>query len=333
MPNLLELILTPPAGASAHLLDSLPPIRRAFARPTLPIINEQADGYWFRRFAVDRQKDWPAASFRSSDRRATFQLCADPVHLAISGDAVILDATASADLSPEDARSLITHLNAHFAADAMHLSLVSAGEWLLETSRPIDAVTSALPQVHGRSIETHLPQGSEARLLKRIGNEAQMLLHDAAVNLARQGRGQVPINGLWLWGGGQGSGVATPAPALTVYSNAAHVRGIAQAAGAKGRPLPAGATALPFDNAGGKLIIDLDARTGDPHRFTAWLNENWLLPLAQTAARHACEVELTVVLPAATASARMFERDLLRALRRGGLAQSLLRAGHGSIED
>ena len=333
MPNLLEIVVSPPEGVSAPGLDALPLIRSAFARKAVPIISAAADGYWFRRFAVRRQHDWPAASFRSAASGASFRLCADPVHLAIHGDAVTLDATASADLTHEDAQSLIAHLNAHFAADGVRLSLVSIGEWLLESPQPIDASTTPMPQVHGRSIETHLPQGNQARLLKRIGNEAQMMLHEAAVNLARQARGQAPINGLWLWGGGQGSGDATPAAAITVYSNAAHVRGLALAAGAQGRPLPAGATALAFDTADGKLVIDLDARTSDPHRFTAWLNEIWLLPLQQLAAQHSYEVDLTVVLSDATASARMFERDLLRALRRGGLAQSLKRAGHRSVED
>ena len=328
MPNLLEIVVSPPEGVSAPGLDALPLIRSAFARKPVPIISAAADGYWFRRFAVRRQHDWPAAAFRSAASGASFRLCADPVHLAIHGDAVTLDATASADLTHEDAQSLIAHLNAHFAADGMRLSLVSIGEWLLESPQPIDASTTPMPQVHGRSIETHLPQGNQARLLKRIGNEAQMMLHEAAVNLARQARGQAPINGLWLWGGGQGSGNATPAAAITVYSNAAHVRGLALAAGAQGRPLPAGATALAFDTADGKLVIDLDARTSDPHRFTAWLNEHWLLPLQQLAAQHSYEVDLTVVLPDATASARMFERDLLRALRRGGLVQSLAHAGH-----
>ena len=333
MPSLIELILTPPAGVSASQLDALPPIRNAFARRQVPIVSVREDENWFRRFAVERQIDWPAALFRGTGERASFQLCADPVHLAINGDAVTLDASASADLSLADAQSLIAHLNAHFAADGMRLLLVSPGEWLLETAQPIDASTTALPQVHGRSIETHLPQGAQARLLKRIGNEAQMLLHEAAANIARQGRGQLPISGIWLWGGGQGDGVATSAPTMTLYSNAAHVRGIAQAAGAQGLPLPAGASALPFAGADGSLIIDLDARTSDAQRFTGWFNEEWLLPLEQLAARHSCDVELTVVLPAATASARLFERDLLRALRRGGLVASLKRAGHGLIED
>ena len=333
MPNLLEIVVSPPEGVSASGLDALPLIRSAFARKAVPIISAAADGYWFRRFAVRRQHDWPAASFRSAASGASFRLCADPVHLAIHGDAVTLDATASADLTHEDAQSLIAHLNAHFAADGVRLSLVSIGEWLLESPQPIDASTTPMPQVHGRSIETHLPQGAQARLLKRIGNEAQMLLHEAAANIARQGRGQLPISGIWLWGGGQGDGVATSAPTMTLYSNAAHVRGIAQAAGAQGLPLPAGASALPFAGADGSLIIDLDARTSDAQRFTGWFNEEWLLPLEQLAARHSCDVELTVVLPAATASARLFERDLLRALRRGGLVASLKRAGHGLIED
>lgn len=333
MPNLIELVVTPPVGATARVLDALPAIRHAFARRLVPVVSATASEYWFRRFGVQRQHDWPAAVFRAAGPHPTFQLCADPVHLAINGDAVTLDATASADLTQEDAQSLIAHLNAHFAADDMRLSLVSGGEWLLETPRPIAATTTALSQVHGRSIETHLPQGREARLLKRIGNEAQMMLHEAAVNLARQARGQLPINGLWLWGGGEGCGVAATNPAMTLFSNATHVRGMAMATGAQVRHLPCDAAALRLDAGVAIRTIDLDARTNDPQTFPTWLDQTWLLPLAKLAAQSALDCHLTLVLPQVTSTARLFERDLLRALRRGGLVASLERAGHAPLEE
>ncbi len=333
MPNLIELVVTPPAGAGARALDALPAIRQAFARRPVPVISAAACEYWFRRFAVGRQHDWPAAAFRTVGPHARFQLCADPVHLAVNGDAVTLDATAGADLSQEDAQSLIAHLNAHFAADDMRLSLVSSGEWLLEAPRPKAATTTALPQVHGRSIETHLPLGSEAHLLKRIGNEAQMMLHEAAVNLARQARGQLPINGLWLWGGGEDCGVGVSNPAMTLFSNAAHVRGMAMATGAQVRHLPHDTTALFLDNADATRTVDLDARTIDPRIFPTWLEQTWLLPLAKLAAQSALDCDLTLVLPQVTSTVRLFERDLLRALRRGGLVTCLERAGHAPLEE
>ena len=330
---MIELVVTPPAGAGDRALDALPAIRHAFAKRPVPIVGAAADEYWFRRFGVQRQHDWPAAVFRTAGPHATYRLCADPVHLGINGDAVTLDATASADLSLEDAQSLIAHLNAHFAADDMHLSLVGSGEWLLETPRPIAATTTALFQVHGRSIETHLPQGCEARLLKRIGNEAQMVLHEAAVNLARQARGQLPINGLWLWGGGKGCGVAASNPAMTMVSNATHVRGMAMAAGAQMQHLPESAATLALDPAVTLRTIDLDARTIDPHIFPTWLEQTWLRPLEEIAARDALDCHLTLVLPQVTSTARLFERDLLRALRRGGLVARLKRAGHAMLEE
>ena len=333
MPNMIELVVTPPAGAGDRALDALPAIRHAFARRPVPIVSAAACEYWFRRFGVQRQHDWPAAVFRTAGPHATYRLCADPVHLAINGDAVTLDATASADLTRKDAQSLIAHLNAHFAADDMRLSLVSCGEWLLETPRPIAATTIALSQVHGRSIETHLPQGREARLLKRIGNEAQMMLHEAAVNLARQARGQLPINGLWLWGGGESCAVAASNPAMALFSNATHVRGMAMAAGAQVQHLPQDAAALRLDADVAIRTIDLDAHSIDPHIFPTWLEQTWLRPLEEIAARDALDCQLTLVLPQATSTARLFERDLLRALRRGGLVASLKRAGHAMLEE
>lgn len=100
------------------------------------------------------------------------------------------------------------------------------------------------------------------------------------------------------------------------------------AAGARVQHVPQGAAALQLDTGTAICTVDLDARTMEAQTFPAWLEGTWLRPLATLAAQRALDCALTLVLPQATSTASLFERDWLRALRRGGLVASLARAGH-----
>jgi hypothetical protein len=254
-------------------------------------------------------------------RDAPQRWCADPVHLQVNGDAVVLDAGACNDLSADDATTAIAILNRHFAEDGLRFCAATPSQWLLESDHPVDAATAPPALAHARSIETHLPQGTDARMLKRVGNEAQMLLHECALNDAREARGQAPINGVWLWGGARSTPNPAPASGLTVLSDALHVQGIARAAGATCAALPADAGAIaPI---AGPVVIDLFTPFADPETWAAWFSAHWLLPLRN----HRGRVRLTLDLPNAIASIELFRIDPWRLLRRGGLAKRLAAAG------
>ena len=105
------------------------------------------------------------------------------------------------------------------------------------------------------------------------------------------------------------------------------------AAGAPVQHLPEGSAALRLDAGVATRTVDLDARTFDPLTFPAWLDQAWLRPLAKLAAQGALDCDLTMVLPQVTCTVKLFERDLLRALRRGGLVASLRRGGHAPLEE
>ena len=50
---------------------------------------------------------------------------------------------------------------------------------------------------------TLLPQGADALLVHGWVNEIQMLLHEHPINAAREARGALAVNSLWLWGAGR----------------------------------------------------------------------------------------------------------------------------------
>ena len=324
MKHLLELVVTPPAGVGTEALDALEDLRRAFARGPVQIDTTGPDAWWFRRFGIEKQTDWPAAAWRAtsdSDPPALYRLCADPVHLQASGDAVVLDAAAVHDLGAAESRTLVERLNVHFQADGLRFCVVAPKHWLMESGERIDATTVPTAFAHARSIEALLPQGGQGRLLKRIGNEAQMLLHDTDINRAREARGAAPVNGVWLWGGAGATPAVTAAPELTVLSDALHVCGIAQAAGARCGPLPANADALAHCD--GPLAVDLAAPFGDPAGWPESFLADWLAPLQAQRRR----VRLVLNLPRATLTSELFRADPWRWLRRGGVGRRLAAAG------
>ena len=347
MKNPIELVVAIPAGLTLDAIDRVATLRLAYARGPVHIAPGDADAYWFDYFGVGRCGDWPVARLRVAAPAAAYSICVDPVYLGVSGDAVTLDASVARDLTSDDAGALLAILNRHFAADGLRLTQVSAQEWLLEGPVAIDASTTPPAQVHGHSIETFLPQGREARLLRRIGNEAQMLLHDTPVNLARQERGQAPINAVWLWGAAsrdahankssvvRGSGQAAahttgnmPRPlASAVYSRAAHVRQLARAAGAGALALPDSAQQIETPASSGPLAFDLDARMLDAQSFLPWFEELWIEPLRHRASQQHSTCRLTLLLGTTRASVDLFRPDPWRLLRRGGLARRLLRGG------
>jgi len=350
MKNSIELVVAVPAGLAPEAIDQQATLRRAYARGPVHIAQGDADAYWFDYFSVRRRGDWPVARLRAATP-AAYTICADPVYLGVSGDAVTLDARAAGDLTPDDARTLMAILNRHFAVDGLRVTEVSAQEWLLEGAVAIDATTTPPARAHGFSIENFLPQGPQARLLKRIGNEAQMLLHDTPVNLARQARGQAPINAVWLWGASAqamqsneskvmpANGDATTSVkgnsrtprSLTLYSSAAHVRALARAAGATAMALPESAQLLENRASAGALAFDLDARLFDAQSFLPWLEAHWIEPLRQRAILQRGACRLTLLLGTTRAGVDLFRPDPWRLLRRGGLARRLQRAGAAAL--
>lgn len=318
-----ELILTPPAGVSLAALDAVPALRAAFARGPVATSRLRGEAWWFARFGLDPAVELPGASLRDAAGAADgWRLCADPVHLHIAGDAVVLDADAVADLALDEARALAARLSAHFAEDGLAFEVIGPREWLLRCRRRLEARTHPCADAHGRSIETLLPDGPDARTLKRIINEAQMLLFDAPENRSREARGAAPANGLWLWGGAAARPPIAPIEGLRLASDTLHRRGLAEAAGGIATPLHAAAPETAGPCAG--TWIDLDARGATPD---AWLEEvrTWLGRLSGRAGR----ATVSLRLPDGTLGAPLFARDWLAPLRRGGIARAARQAGLG----
>jgi hypothetical protein len=212
---------------------------------------------------------------------------ADPVHLRLMRERLVVVPAAAFPLSSEEAEALVEALNRHFA-DRLSLTPLEPARWCAKLDRPF-ALNAVSPlEAAGRDADLAQRIGGEAgKRWASLLNEAQMLLHAHPVNLAREARGEPTVNSLWLWGVGPAPRVP-PSRWQSVCADDPIALGLARLAGARHRPLPARADrwleTAPED---GRHLVLLDAlraplalgHTAAYGESLAALESEWFAPL------------------------------------------------------
>lgn len=271
----------------------------------------EMEGWLCEAFGVARQQDYPIAPLSlTADGGAPethYWLRADPVHLGVERDQLVLSEASTFPLAQDEADALIATLNQHFAPDSLHFAAPRPQRWYLRLAHPPALTTHGLYQAAGRNIHPLLPAGDEAMRWRALLNEVQMLLFEHPVNVAREERGSAPVNSIWLSGGG-----VLPQdlrqPFDQVWADDALARGLAQTARVPHENLPENAAAWLEQAVPGKHLLVLDslrppACYGDAHAWRnrlASLEEQWFAPLRQTLQRGAITLTLHVPTPAGT---------------------------------
>ncbi|HEY6095152.1 MAG TPA: hypothetical protein VIU93_09410 [Gallionellaceae bacterium] len=167
---------------------------------------------------------------------SSYCLRADPVHLRLQGNQM----QVRADVLPSaaEAGALCDSLNTHFAAAGLHFSAPHPQRWYVQVDHAPALRTTPLTQVVGEDAQAHLPSGADALHWHGVMNEIQMLLFEHAVNQAREARGELSVNSVWLWGGGVAA-QALPQPFACVISDGELALLLARAAGMQELGLPA----------------------------------------------------------------------------------------------
>lgn len=286
------------------------------------------EGWLCQAFEVERQRDWPIAPLTlmidGGEVGDAYWLRADPVHLRPHRDRLLLADSTAFPVPRAEADALVAALNAHFEADGLRFTAPCAERWYLRLDADPEIATSALDDAAGAIVDPFLPSGAKAMHWQRIANEVQMLLHAHEVNAAREARGELPINGVWLWGGGRRAAVHGR-HFSSVTGDEPLVAALAASADIAAAPLGSGAEAWlrsDFMSGPGRqhLVVlgqlTAPARRGD---LEAWrraleaLDAHWIAPLL-IALRAGKFEELALVAPGLEACQRFELRrvDLLR---------------------
>ena len=135
-------------------------------------------------------------------------LRADPVHLQVNMDQLLLVPGSALQISAEDADALTTALNRHFAEDGLQFVAPHPNRWYVRLTHTAAVTHTPLDQVAGQNINDFLPQGADAMRWHQWLNEIQMLLYTHPANDAREQQGLPLIHSVWFWGEG------TPQPGV-----------------------------------------------------------------------------------------------------------------------
>ncbi|MDR7297759.1 hypothetical protein J2X16_003108 [Pelomonas aquatica] len=130
-----------------------------------------------------------------------------PVHLAVGSDGVDVLPPSALHLSESDAARFAAVLRELWPeAEGWQWRLLDATRWAIGHASALDGLGAAsIERAAGRPIEPWLP---DSRVLRRWQNEAQMLLHDHALNQAREARGEHAVNSVWIGDIGRSNGRA-----------------------------------------------------------------------------------------------------------------------------
>jgi hypothetical protein len=259
-------LLLPRDARDAFAMPRLPFLERLFARgDRLPVVPLGYAQEMARRFGLPGERLPIAALTLAGDDqpRPGHWLRADPVHLAVERDALVLRGAATLAPDEAEATALAGALNAHFARDGLELLAPRPARWYLRVPEGEMPVTTPLDDAIGRNVFGRLPQSSGRINWRSLVTEAQMVLSAHEVNLRRERAGQLPINSLWLWGEGAMPGTLRTAHDA-VFADEPMARGLATLAGL-GAKTPLDIGVILRSGAASSLAV-ADALSGPWHR-------------------------------------------------------------------
>jgi len=233
--------------------------------------HEQAMMFWLGHPVTDAGQ-LPIASYKYSAETGQpvppHLVCAELVHLQAGTDNARLHPAKALNVSIEDASAVMDTVNELIEPDGLKLFATSAGSWYLSGMPAARLDTWPAHAIANGKIAGYLPRHEKAGDWRRLITEMQMLLHSHPVNETRAQRGQMPVNGMWFWGGAEAT--VEPGDRLeypTVFANDAFTSGLLSALNLK---------ALPLDKAYAEdwQAIDNDIILLDLSIYDAWLSSN-----------------------------------------------------------
>jgi hypothetical protein len=221
----------------------------------------------------------------NDEARAGHWLCADPVHLRLYQERIILADADAFDLGEDEAQAIVQALNEEFS-DIGRFHAASARRWYLRLNLAVDHPVAPISAVAGRRVDGAI--NGSALPLTRWLNEVQMFLHGHPVNARREAAGLPAVNSLWLWGGGSLPDASLPRYSA-VFAGNPLAMGCARAAGIPLHKCPDDLAAL-LPLAGEQPLVLLDqllpkvvCEDGEGWRQTLeHLDADWFAPLKNT---------------------------------------------------
>lgn len=125
-----------------------------------------------------------------------------PCHWQVGAEHVLMQSPAQLQLSERHAAALFEAMRPYFEQDGLALWMETPSRWIARGELFARLALASLDRVAGRVIDAWQPSGAEARPLRRLQQEMQMLLYTHPVNDERAQQGLQPVNSFWASGAG-----------------------------------------------------------------------------------------------------------------------------------
>jgi hypothetical protein len=206
------------SDASTHTLRDLelPQLTRLLARltPTERVGNDEYSLTPPHERALAEALGWHgddgalpwAAQQAQADGIAIGELCwglLTPVHWHVGRDHITLADPAALKLDEAESKALLDAVRELFESEGVTLAWGAIDRWYAAHDNFATLPCASLDRVIGRNVDLGLPNHPQARLIRRLQNEVQMLLYNHTLNDRREARGELPVNSCWLSGCGR----------------------------------------------------------------------------------------------------------------------------------
>jgi len=185
----------------------MPSLQRLLGIGTQSRVDDAPDALLCHAVSIEKQADWPVAAISSlaenihPEAGADYWLNVDFVHFILQRDYFTLAGTLP--LAAGEAAELVASLNRHFAEDGLEFIWgETSGRCYLRLPSDPEISTTQPQQIIGLETTSYMPRGAGAVKWNRLLNEMQMLMFEHPVNQAREQRGELAANSIWLSGGG-----------------------------------------------------------------------------------------------------------------------------------
>jgi hypothetical protein len=188
----------------------LPALEKLLARSAVQQLQSHSLEAWLcEAFAVPEMAIAPVTLVADGlTPEEAYWMRADPVHLRLDNAQMILQTNVS--LSMEEAQQLCEFLNQYFSESGMKFFAPHPRRWYVRLAEDPQLKTRSIYQVEGRDSRFYFPTGYAALKWHGVINEIQMSLHGHPIGQACEARGGLPVNSIWLWGGGRAAPLTQP---------------------------------------------------------------------------------------------------------------------------
>ncbi|AOB31774.1 hypothetical protein AKI39_15315 [Bordetella sp. H567] len=141
---------------------------------------------------------------------------ADLAHIALGTDRASLVPAEALDLTETEGAALFEAARPLFQDTPFDAAPLEPFRWRVGVPEDMALPTASPAVVTGQPLNAWWTQDAAARPWRRLVNEIQMAWYEHPANVQRAARGQLPVNGLWLYGGAAPwpRTAASPAPCI-----------------------------------------------------------------------------------------------------------------------